>query len=79
MISPRSLAFIGEKTPTTSVSSIHATTHSYTIQPTITLDGKLLSPFFCVSKRQEDSLVHELNRVYLIVRMLLPFVHHLEK
>jgi hypothetical protein len=29
-----------------SVTSFHATTHSYTIQPTTNLDGKLLSPLF---------------------------------
>jgi len=30
--------------------SISATTHSYTIQPTISADGRLLSPLFIVLK-----------------------------
>ncbi len=44
--STRTLSFIGEKSVESTVRSVHATTHSYTIQPTITLEGKLLSPLF---------------------------------
>ncbi len=46
MTSSRTLSFVGEKATTASVSSLHATTHSYTIQPIITLEGKLLSSLF---------------------------------
>ncbi len=35
------------------VQSISATTHSYTIQPTISKDGKLLSPLFIVLQEPE--------------------------
>jgi len=46
MHSTRTLSFVGEKTVESTVGSIQATTHSYTIQPTITIEGKLLSSLF---------------------------------
>ncbi len=46
MTTGRTLSHLGEKATEASVTSLHATTHSYTIQPTINLDGKLLSPLF---------------------------------
>jgi hypothetical protein len=42
--STRSLSYKGEKITIGFVHSINATTHSYTVQPTIALDGHLLSP-----------------------------------
>lgn len=48
--SGRTLAEEGTKQVTCVVQSITSTTHSYTIQPTISADGKLLSPLFIVMK-----------------------------
>ncbi|CAL8085079.1 unnamed protein product [Orchesella dallaii] len=44
--SKRSLQFKGTKDATVLVSSINATTHSYTIQPITTLEGDLITPLF---------------------------------
>lgn len=48
--SGRTLAVQGEKKVECVVQSITSTTHSYTIQPLISADGKLLSPLFLVLK-----------------------------
>jgi hypothetical protein len=53
MTSSRTLSHTGEQTTEASVSSRHATTHSYTIQPTISLDEKLLSPLFICFQEQD--------------------------
>lgn len=50
MHSGRTLAIEGEKQVQCLVQSISSTTHSYTVQPTISADGKLLSPLFLVLK-----------------------------
>ena len=44
--STRTLSFAGEKKTFGSVASKNATTHSYTVQPTIALDGKQVGPIF---------------------------------
>ncbi|CAF3472540.1 unnamed protein product [Rotaria sp. Silwood1] len=44
--STRTLSFQGEKKTLGRVSSKNATTHSYTIQPTISLDGRVIGPMF---------------------------------
>ncbi|CAK9829716.1 hypothetical protein ANTRET_LOCUS7011 [Anthophora retusa] len=48
--SGRTLAEEGIKIVEGSVQSVSSTTHSYTIQPTISADGQLLSPLFIVLK-----------------------------
>ncbi|XP_032691723.1 uncharacterized protein LOC116854168 [Odontomachus brunneus] len=48
--SGRTLSHKGTKKIESVVQSISATTHSYTIQPTISADGRLLSPLFIVLK-----------------------------
>ena len=48
--STRTLSYKGEKVTVASVRSTNATTHSYTVQPTITLDGHLLSPVYLCLK-----------------------------
>ncbi|XP_011858199.1 PREDICTED: uncharacterized protein LOC105555765, partial [Vollenhovia emeryi] len=48
--SGRTLAHKGVKKVESVVQSISATTHSYTIQPTISADGRLLSPLFITLK-----------------------------
>lgn len=50
MHSGRTLAIEGEKQVQCLVQSISSTTHSYTVQPTISADGELLSPLFLVLK-----------------------------
>lgn len=52
MHSGRTLTYRGSKTVESVVQSVSSTTHSYTIQPTISADGKLLSPLFLVLKEQ---------------------------
>lgn len=48
MYSGRTLATEGEQQIQCVVQSVASTTHSYTIQPTISAEGKLLSPLFLV-------------------------------
>lgn len=48
--SGRTLAVEGTKRVECLIQSISSTTHSYTIQPTISADGRLLSPLFLVLK-----------------------------
>ena len=50
MHSGRTLANQGSKKIECVFQSISSTTHSYTIQPTISADGKLLSPLYLVLK-----------------------------
>lgn len=52
--SKRTLTEEGTKKVECVVQSISATTHSYTIQPTINAAGKLLSPLFLVMKETKD-------------------------
>jgi len=42
----RTLSFKGEKTTTCTIAQLNAHTHSYTIQPVISMEGKLMSPMF---------------------------------
>ena len=42
--SNRTLSYHGEKTTLSTVRSKNATTHSYTVQPMISLSGKLVGP-----------------------------------
>jgi hypothetical protein len=46
LYSTRTLSFQGEKKTFGCVASKNATTHSYTIQPTISLDGQLIGPMY---------------------------------
>lgn len=50
--SGRTLAPEGEKQIECTVQSVSSMTHSYTIQPTISAEGKLLSPLFIVLKER---------------------------
>lgn len=52
MHSGRTLEVEGEKQVQCLVQSVSSTTHSYTIQPTISATGKLLSPLFLVLKEK---------------------------
>ncbi|XP_071050604.1 uncharacterized protein [Onthophagus taurus] len=53
--SGRTLSDLGVKTVESVVQSVSSTTHSYTIQPVISADGKLLSPLFIVLKEPSGS------------------------
>ncbi|XP_029162654.1 uncharacterized protein LOC114934181 [Nylanderia fulva] len=55
----RSLSPIGIKKVERIVQSISATTHSYTIQPIVSADGRLLSPLFIVLKEPTGTFVKE--------------------
>ncbi|XP_076165796.1 uncharacterized protein LOC143145892 [Ptiloglossa arizonensis] len=67
--SGRTLSYRGRKTIEASVQSVSSTTHSYTILPTISASGHLLSPLFMVLKetsgefgpRVEESLFRPAN------------------
>lgn len=50
LYSKRTLSHIGEKTTSLIVSSMSSITHSYTVQPAITMNGKLLSKFYLCLK-----------------------------
>ena len=54
--SSRTLSYEGEKVTAGSVRSANATTHSYTVQPTITLDGHLLSPIYLCLKEAKGHI-----------------------
>lgn len=54
--STRTLTHEGEKVTIGSVRSVNASTHSYTVQPTITLDGYLLSPLYLCLKEPTGRL-----------------------
>ena len=54
--STRILSYKGEEVTTESVRSISATTHSYTVQPTIVFDGYLLSPLYLGLKESKGHL-----------------------
>lgn len=56
MHSGRTLAVEGQKQVECLVQSISSTTHSYTIQPTVSADGRLLSPLFLVLKEPSGKL-----------------------
>lgn len=51
--SGRSLEFIGTKRVEKKSQSVTSLTHSYTIQPTITADGRLLSPLLVLLKEKD--------------------------
>ena len=48
--STRNLSYQGEKTTIATVRSINATTHSYTVQPTISMSGKIVGPIYLCLK-----------------------------
>ncbi|CAF1364266.1 unnamed protein product [Adineta ricciae] len=54
--STRTLSHKGEKVTVGSVRSINATTHSYTVQLAITLDGHLLSPLYFSLKEPKEPM-----------------------
>ncbi|XP_015434023.1 PREDICTED: uncharacterized protein LOC107189858 [Dufourea novaeangliae] len=55
--SGRTLSYRGVKTIEASVQSVSSTTHSYTILPTISASGQLLSPLFMVLKETNGEFV----------------------
>ncbi|CAF1651158.1 unnamed protein product [Adineta ricciae] len=62
--STRTLSHKREKVTVGSVRSINAITHSYTVQPTITLDGHLLSPLY-LSLKEPKGHMSENIRLHL--------------
>jgi hypothetical protein len=82
----RSLAVQGTKKVERVVQSVSATTHSYTIQPTISGDGRLLSPLFIVLKeaagtfgpRVQETMFRENNIFVLASKSGKLTSHHFE-
>ena len=54
--STRTLSHKGEAVTAGSIRSINATTHSYTVQSTIVLDGHLLSPLYLCFKEPKGHM-----------------------
>ncbi|CAF1370406.1 unnamed protein product [Adineta ricciae] len=69
--STRTLSYQGEKTTLATVRSVNATTHSYTVQPTITLSGKIFGPvYIClkeVNGRMSDNIKANLPQLKNVV------------
>ncbi|CAF4639437.1 unnamed protein product, partial [Rotaria sp. Silwood2] len=53
-ISPRTLSFTGERTTEVAVKKKNNITHSYTVQPITSADGKLLGKFFLILQEKEN-------------------------
>ena len=54
--SNRTLSHQGEKTTLSAVRSINETTHSYTVQPMISLSGKIVGPIYLCLKEPEGRM-----------------------
>jgi hypothetical protein len=62
MFSNRTLSYEGEKLTLSIVRSTNNTTHSYTVQPTITMNGNLLGPLFLCLKEESGRLSENIQR-----------------
>ena len=56
MFSNRTLSFRGENITVSAVRSVHNTSHSYTVQPMITMSGRLIGPLFLCLKEGSGRL-----------------------
>ena len=69
--SNRTLSHQGEKTTLSAVRSINETTHSYTVQPMISLSGKIVGPIYlCLKKpkgRMSDNIKAHLYKADNVV------------
>ena len=69
--STRTLSYQGEKTTLATVRSVNATTHSYTVQPTITMSGKIFGPIYIclkeVNGRMSDNIKANLPQLKNVV------------
>jgi hypothetical protein len=69
--STRTLSYRGEKTTLATVRSINATTHSYTVQPTISMSGKIVGPIYLCLKeingRMSDNIRANLPKMKNVV------------
>lgn len=61
MFSDRALTYQGEKLTLSTVRSVNNTTHSYTVQPIITMSGHLIGPLFLCLKEQSGRLGERVN------------------
>ena len=62
MFSNRTLSHEGEKLTPATVRSINNTTHSYTVQPIITMSGKLIRPLFLCLKENSGRLSESIKK-----------------
>ncbi|CAF2909990.1 unnamed protein product [Rotaria sp. Silwood2] len=53
-VSPRTLSFTGERTTEVAVRKKHKITHSYTVQPITSADGRLLDKFLLILQEKEN-------------------------
>lgn len=69
--SSRTLSYRGEKTTLATVKSKNATTHSYTIQPTISLGGQIVGPIYVclkeVNGRMSENIKEKLTKYENVV------------
>ena len=69
--SKQTLSYRGEKTTIATVCSINATTDSYTVQPTISMSGKIVGPIYLclkeVNGRMSENIKSNLPRVENVV------------
>ena len=59
--SNRTLSHQGEKTTLSAVRSINDTTHNYTVQPMISLSGKIVSPIYLCLKEHKGRMSDKIN------------------
>ena len=62
LYSNRTLNFQGEKTTLAAVHSVHNTTHSYTMQPMISMIGHLVGPLFLCLKEPSGRLTKNVKK-----------------
>ena len=62
LYSNRTLSFQGEKTTLAAVHSVHNTTHSYTVQPMISMSGHLVGPLLLCLKEPSGRLTENVKK-----------------
>ena len=62
LYSNRTLSFQGEKTTLAAVHSVDNTTHSYTVQPMISMSGHLVGPLFLCLKEPSGRLTENVKK-----------------
>ena len=75
--STRTLSYRGEKTTIATVRSINATTRSYTVQPTISMSGKIVGAIYLCLKEVNSGMSETIKSNLPRVEMLLLHAVHL--
>ena len=74
MHSGRTLAPIGTKKVVSVVQSVHATTHSYTIQPVVNAKGRLLEPLLLVHPESDGVFGVRVKETMFKVRFFVTII-----